>query len=531
MEITTAQTYNGTQSKMLHVFRRDYPSGSPTLFNARTTYNDDSDPVFTFKVDPNSVYKVTFYAKVKSDSTLKSPWFGVHASNHSENAGHRPRIANIVGNTKDAWLKYTYYLETKSNQTKFSFTFNAGESTPEAWIDDISVEETDFNVFTGHGEAAEEITINFDDYAVNSEHSERAYVDIAPDKDENQNNNALKFVNNNYGSASFNPDATRKKTDAVLSNIPVKPNTLYTLSYWLYVTRNTGSVSWFKFYYFPEDEEYSNYGILDATGMSQRGEWVKFETTFMTKPEQEVINIALDCASNPPEMWLDDISIKEVKSGGISQDNSATYSENMYNILGKDTYSDVTEDLLSASTGKYKLAVDKGAVYTFGVTVNGNSASSKVFLSFDGVNPMNVNEDELDMVITPDGAKTRKGLQFVSDKSGYVYVVVENSDGKMSLEAPYLFRTYSMSTFRPMGFDKVPDENLSVNTGQMENLPVFSTRSDVSMLSGQVTEGYTLKLLDRKDETIPQICKNVIGKKHNYKIASNQNCSTNCGNI
>ena len=117
MEITTAESYNGTQSKMLHVFRADYAAGSPTLFNARTTYNDDSDPVFTFKVDPNSVYKVTFYAKVKSDSTLKSPWFGVHASNHSENAGHRPRIANIVGNTKDAWLKYTYYLETKSNQT------------------------------------------------------------------------------------------------------------------------------------------------------------------------------------------------------------------------------------------------------------------------------------------------------------------------------------------------------------------------------------------------------------------------------
>ena len=505
MEITTAESYNGTQSKMLHVFRRDYPSGSPTLFNASTTYNDDSDPVFTFKVDPNSVYKVTFYAKVKSDSTLKSPWFGVHASNNSENAGHRPRIANIVGNTKDAWLKYTYYLETKPNQTKFSFTFNAGESTPEAWIDDISVEETDFNVFTGHGEAAEEITINFDDYAVNSEYCERTYVDTAPDKDANLNNRALKFVNKNYGSASFNPDATRKKTDAVLSNIPVKPNTLYTLSYWLYVTRNTGSVSWFKFYYFPEDEEYSNYGILYATGMSQRGEWVKFETTFMTKPEQEVINIALDCGENPPEMWLDDISIKEVKSGGMSQDNSATYSENMYNILGKDTYSDVTEDLLSASTGKYKLAVDKGAVYTFGVTASGSSSSnSRVFLSFDGVNPMSANDMEaLDMVVTPNGEETRYGLQFMSNDSGYIYIVVENSDSTMNLEAPYLFRTYSMSTFRPMGFDKVPDENLSVNTGRMDNLTVFSSASGVSLLNQKASNGYNLKMLDRKAEEPP----------------------------
>lgn len=506
MEITTAESYNGTQSKMLHVFRRDYPSGSPTLFNASTTYNDDSDPVFTFKVDPNSVYKVTFYAKVKSDNTLKSPWFGVHASNHSENAGHRPRIANIVGNTKDAWLKYTYYLETKPNQTKFSFTFNAGESTPEAWIDDISVEETDFNVFTGHGEAAEEITINFDDYAVNSEYCERTYVDTAPDKDANLNNRALKFVNKNYGSASFNPDATRKKTDAVLSNIPVKSNTVYKLSYWLYVTKNTGSVSWFKFYYFPEDEEYSNYGIIDPTGMNTRGEWVKFETEFITKPDQQFINFAIDCSANPPEMWLDDISIKEVKAGGVLVDNSATYSEDMYNILGKDTYADVTEELSSANTGAYRVEVSNGTVYTFGVTASGSSSSnSRVFLSFDGVNPMSANDMEaLDMVVTPNGEETRYGLQFMSDDSGYVYIVVENGDNTMSLEMPYLFRTYSMSTSRPMGFDKAPDKNLSVNTGRMDNLTVFSSASGVSLLNQKASNGYNLKLLDRKAED-PQI--------------------------
>ncbi len=473
MEITTAKNYEDKNSKMLHIFRNDYDK--PTLFNADTAYNADKDNTFTFAVKGNTVYKVTFRAKVFKDDTFKAkdlngdgtnenPWFQVLAHYSGWQPATR-QMAYMLWGRNNTWEEYTYYLTTDEKQDVFSFTFNAGQITPETWIDDIVVEETDFAVFKGHSEAKQKITINFDDYAVNSEYSDRLRIDAAPEKDGNKNNIAMKFIAGRYeGAACLNPTATRKGTDPVFS-IPANPNTLYKLSYWMYVTPDQQlGVKWFKFYYFQNPETWESEGLLDATAMPQRGEWVKFETSFVTAADQTKVNLALSSNNNLPEMWLDDITLEEVMPGGLQIMDNESYCSDFYNILIDEG---VASKIESGKSGVYKIPVNDMTQYTFGVTVKSKKASSsRIFLSFDGVNPMEPSEKEnpVSMVISSDGKSARHGLMFVSSRDGYVYIVVENDDGALKLEEPALFRSFSLSTAQPMGYEKAPLESLSYPT-------------------------------------------------------------------
>lgn len=473
MEIAKVKGKDGTESNALHLFRGIYDT--PTLLNANTAYNADTDPVFTFAVKENCVYKVTFKVKLAVDYDFKPQdldgdgkneglWVAVYQHYSGYPAGAQNKSMGILHSMKQGeWLQFTYYLETMDQQDVFSFTMNAGRITPEMWIDDITVTETDYAVFSGHTLSQEQI-ISFDDYAVNSENSERIYVENnAPTKDGKQNNSALYIpAGTHSGSVCLNPTAARAGKDPVYS-LPCKPGTLYTLSYWLYVTpdQQTG-VSWFKFYYFyvnktPWDanNDSTAQGLLDATGMRERGEWVKFETTFKTAADQNSVCLTFNAQSKMPEMWLDDIALAEVLPGGLENNSEYRYSAEMYNELS----TDMLRDIAAGKSGVYKLPIAAMTRYTFAATVGSTKQSaSRLFLSQDGVAPMEPSDPASGavMIAKADGTTTRYAFRFVSDRSGYVYLVIQNKDGALQIEAPQLFQTYSLSTAQPMGYAEAP---------------------------------------------------------------------------
>ncbi len=477
MEIAKVEGKDGAESNALHLFRGIYDS--PTLLNANTAYNADTDPVFTFAVKENSVYKVTFKVKLAVDYDFKAQdldgdgknealWVAAYQHYSGYPAGAQQKSMGILHSMKQGeWLQFTYYLETMDQQDVFSFTMNAGRITPEMWIDDITVTETDYAIFSGHTLSENQI-INFDDYAVNSENSERIYVENnAPAKDGKQNNSALYIpAGTRSGAVCLNPTAARAGNDPVYA-LPCKPSTLYTLSYWLYVTPEQQTyVSWFKFYYFyvnktPWDanNDSTTQGLLDATSMSERGEWVKFETTFKTAADQNTVCLTFNAQSKMPEMWLDDIALKELAPGGIEDNKEYTYVSNLYNELSADALSQIEK----AKTGVYRLPVEVMNRYTFAATLSGKeSASSRIFLSFDGINPMEPSDSASGavMMAKADGETTRHAFRFISNQSGYVYLIIKNDDGAIKLSDVQLFQSYSLSTARPMGYDKMPKRGL-----------------------------------------------------------------------
>lgn len=477
MEIAKAKGADGTVSNALHIFRGNYDT--PTLLNANTAYNADTDPVFTFAVKENSVYKVTFKVKLAVDYDFKAQdldgdgknealWVAAYQHYSGYPAGAQQKSMGVLHSLKQGeWLQCTYYLETMSQQDVFSFTMNAGRITPEMWIDDITVTETDYAVFPGHT-LAEKQVINFDDYAVNSENADRLYVENnAPAKDGNIDNSALYIpAGTHSGPVCLNPTAARAGKDPVYS-LPCKPNTLYNLSYWLYVTPDQETnVSWFKFYYFyvnktPWDanSDSTAQGLLDATSMPERGEWVKFETTFKTAADQNTVCLTFNAQSKMPEMWLDDIALAEIMPGGLEDNDEYLYSAELYNELP----TDVLKAISAAKSGVYKLPVSAMTRYTFAATVSSKKASaSRLFLSTDGVSPMEPSDPASGavMIAKADGKTTRHAFRFVSDRSGYVYLVIQNDDGALQIEAPQLFQTYSLSTALPMGYTEAPETGL-----------------------------------------------------------------------
>lgn len=475
MEITTAKGYDGKESKMLHIFEGIYDS--PTLLNSKTTLKSDKDLNFTFSVDDEKVYKLSWRFKIAEypefDTKKYSKWYAFYCNYN----GTSTSMATVHSLKSDKWYEFVYYIQPKEKQDVISFYFNAGSVTPESWIDDIVLEETDYEIFNGWDGNAEQIVIDFDKFAVNSEYSERIRIEDAPDKDGNTNNKAMKILGDDHSSAvCLNPGTTRKSNDPVFT-MPVAPNTMYSLSYWLYVEpERKYPLGWFKFYYFylsdpseykNDTEYYSKQGLLDATNMSTNGEWVKFETTFVTNSDQTSVTVTLNGSSRMPEMYLDDITLKEVTPGGVRLTNNSSYSESAYNLLSKGDYA---KQITASKTAKIKIPLEPLTRYTFGITVNSSKISnSKIYLSFDGETMMsdsNFAQNAPDMCALSNGKTTRYGFEFVSSSNNYIYIVIENDDGALTLEDPYLFKSLSASTVRAMGHSEKPDTSLSVNSNE-----------------------------------------------------------------
>ncbi len=147
MELLSAEGYDGKTSNMIHIKEGVYSDA--TFLNWGTT-TKDTDDVFTVPVNPNSTYQISWRVKIKTETvmseTVTNKWFAFYVYN----SGTAKNIADVTNAQRDTWLEYNVKFTTAANQTKLSFTFNAGGAaalniaTPEAWIDDIVIEESPY---------------------------------------------------------------------------------------------------------------------------------------------------------------------------------------------------------------------------------------------------------------------------------------------------------------------------------------------------------------------------------------------------
>ena len=483
IEIVNAEGYDGKKSNMLHFKKGAYESA--TTLNYSTTFATDTDAVFTMGVKPQKVYKLSFRVKANSqtlpDGATKGEWIGVYACFGKQNI-----VSSYQHSAKRAeWLYYEYNITTTAEQNLLSLYVNAGEYTPDMWIDDIKLVETDFEPFLGWGsEPKDEILINFDDFYVGYDIA-CASIKDAPARDGKVSKATyLKGGDYNYNVVA-NYSAVTQYRDPVFT-VPCKPETLYEFSYYIYVPKNTGSLGYFAVYY-----DWANTWLLRASGMPERDQWVKKSVRFTTKAGQTQLSFTFNGGKVIPDIYLDDILLKELKPGTLNLSSDASYSEAPYNVFENEK---LTSKVTANKTTVIKLPVKKQFQYTFGITVESlKKSNSRIFLSFDGVNPMPLSDVTAPFsVITSDGVGGRFGIDFISDTSGYVYLVIENDDGALKLSDPYLFNTNSISANLPMGKAEKPEVgtlSVNANKGHLEKLVVFGSTEEEALIGDSPATG------------------------------------------
>lgn len=482
MEIVEAEGYDGKTSKMLHFIKGQYTNA--TTLNYSSTYATDTDALFTIGVKPKKVYNLSFRVKANSQTLpegAKAEWIGIYATFNKQYI-----VSHYQHNAKrDEWVEYTYSVTTSADQNLLSFYVNAGEPTPDMWIDDIKLVETDYEAFVGWGdEPRDEILINFDDFYVNYDIACASITD-GPERD-GKVTKATYLKGGSYDyNAVANYSSVTQYRDLVFT-VPCKENTLYEFSYYIYVPKDTGTVDYFAVYY-----DWSNTWVLRSSGMTERDEWVKKTTRFTTKAGQTQLSLTFNGGKVIPDIYLDDICLKELKPGTVNLATDSSYSEAPYNLFETEK---LTSQVTAGKTTVIKIPVIKQLQYTFGITVERlKKSSSRVFLSFDGVNPMAASIDGAPTsIISADGNGGRYGIDFISDASGYVYLVIENDDGALKLSDPYLFNTNSLSTIYPMGMAEKPGvSGLSVNKnkGELKELVVFGSQAEEELMGESPATG------------------------------------------
>ena len=463
IEIAEGTAYDGSKSKMLHFKKGQYTLA--TTLNYGTGYQSDSDDVFTVGVKPNSVYKLTYRIKIDSNKEFTPEWLGFYATYNKEMLA----MAYFHSGSKfDEWLLYECTLTTGASQNLLSFYANMGKNTPDIWIDDITLTKTDMTPFNGWGDTPkEEYNINFDDFDVVYDNSAIEIID-GPAKEDGSVSKATHIKAGSYKNAVFSNWSTVTTGKDKVFTIPVKPNTLYEFGYSLYTDEKEGKIAYFTFFY-----DYENTLALGASGDATKKKWVHRTARFVTKPDQTQISIGFNAGETVLNLFLDDVYLKEILPGTVGYANDLSYCENPYNIVKQQG---LQKKVTSGKSAVIKLPVKEQTMYTFGITVNSSKMSnSKIFLSTDGVTPMAKSMDNAPTaIISADGKSGRYGINFVSDNTGYVYLVIQNDDGALTLKDPMLFNTVSISTGLPIGRKTMQKTELSVNKNvKLENIKLL----------------------------------------------------------
>ncbi len=367
-------------------------------------------------------------------------------------------------------------------------TANATTGEP-VYIDAITLTETDVVNFAysdtlpfeGWGTTPRDTyTINFDDFYVPMDMSERIQLSKAPEKD-GKTTIAAHILNGQHQSATVpNLKTVGSDTDPVFT-VPVEESTKYSVSYSLYITKDQGTLDYFGFYY---DFFYTN-GLEDTTtivrnsGMEERGEWVTFEAFFTTKPGQKVCSMIWNAGENNLDMYIDDIVLRKIVPGVVYSAEDTSYCEDFYN-----TFIDngILDDISGAKSGVYKIPVQKDVFYTFGLDVVKANASSnsRIFVSFDGVNPLPLGVSTApSSIITGTTKFGRYAYDFVTNSSGYVYVVIENDDGALKISDPTLFLAYRLTKSENKGVAQDPNQSFLTHNGELAELWVLGANESV----------------------------------------------------
>ena len=314
--------------------------------------------------------------------------------------------------------------------------------------------------------------INFDDKAEYPlERSDAMEISLAPERD-GKSTKALHILGGEYdadlalnetticGSPSDN--YATQNTDSVFC-LPVKAETLYKFTCYAYLKAG-GEINYLAVY-----ADANNYFTMHRAEYlnDTPNEWVKIETVFRTLENQTVAGIYFNFDSAPPEMWFDDFSLEQISAGAIAPTDE-TYCEKQYNIIGFNKLKDISGAINNAKSGVYEIFTEKNQLYTFGFTAE-NLGENSVFLSFDGTNPIN---GSADISTFKAQAENRYGYSFCSNEQGFLYVVIDNKDGKLKLSDLQIFKPYYIGTKQAMGYSQNPNkatEEITVATLKTDN--------------------------------------------------------------
>ena len=363
-------------------------------------------------------------------------------------------------------------------------SFNPTDSTVGApvYIDEISLSKTteeDFayansKPFEGWGDTPRDTyVINFDDFYVPMDMSDRIHLSDAPEKDGRVTKAAHILYGQHMSATVPNLATVGSDTDPVFT-VPVEESTKYSVSYSLYITKDMPTLRYFAFYYdfFYTDGTEDTTTIVRNSGMEERGEWVTFEVFFTTKPGQEVCSMIWNAGEINLDMYIDDITLRKIVPGVVYDAAETSYCEEFYNEF---VDCKILDDIKAAKSGVYKIPVKKDVFYTLGLTASNQKGSdSCIYVSFDGVNPIpSAMADAPSAVITANKTEQRYGYDFVTDDSGFVYVVIKNDDGALKIKAPNLFFAYQLTKSENKGTKLNPNQPFAAYNGELSELWVL----------------------------------------------------------
>ena len=442
------------------------------------------------ELEVNQDYKISFayYSDetnvTYSDSLFSQQGILTKGTELGQGGGAYPKsvyyAADPCAGEQGKWHKYEFSFTNWDNTEKYFYCVPVFEGgAKKFYVADFKIEKTTLEKktprpFTGWGdEPKEEYLINFDDFLVPFTES---VVEISegPARDGKTSNTMHILPIESQTSIFPRYQSIKNYTDSIFT-LNVKPNTLYEYSFWIFIHEKAENIPWLQFFY-----DYSGndtYILLNKT--KDKGRWVKYSAKFTTKADQTKISIGVNLGETIREMWIDEFRIKEVPAGVLVGDNTRSYCVDDQNITVKSKAFGTIE---GSKSGVYKFSLTPSAQYSFGISVKSSkTSSSRVFLSYDGVNPIMPSDEGAECgEIRSLTQNMRYCFNFVSNSTGELYLVVENNDNALKLSEPALFKTTTLSTGRFAGSDAPISRSLSANKGK-ENLKDLSTEGLVML--------------------------------------------------
>ena len=428
-DIVTAKNEAGKNSRMLYYKPGQYASN--VEFNKIKIYTDN-DPNLTVPIKDDTVYKITYKYKIAS-GTPSPDWLSFYTSYDGKASNAKGyNVATAV--KKDQWHTYETYYSPVAGQNYVSLSMQFGKISHGVWIDDITIEETDLNLFKGHTPGEVKYEVNFDDYSVPLDNP-FLKIEKAP-KRNGKVSNAIHIPKiTAQQPVTLNNVSVSDRSERVFA-IPVEPNTRYVWSFWAYTVKK--KPTYFGFYYnYDSTNIYTNVLRYHEKNI-KAGKWEKFTVELKTGEEQTMLYTWFNAGEATTEMWIDDIILEKMLPGTTSE-TDLFYCEDYFNNVGK---KENHSDLLEAKSGVYEVDVKDNLVHTFSIIASGKGS---VTLSLDGKNPMPVGAtDAPEPTVQFDGTTKSTAINFYSGSTNKVYLIVDNVDN-LKIDELMLFTSKSLN--------------------------------------------------------------------------------------
>ena len=207
---------------------------------------------------------------------------------------------------------------------------------------------------------------------------------------------------------------------------------------------NTDAYSW------GAERRYSSLAMFVPSNFDpKKTEWVKHEKIFVCLQDMYLGLYSYGAM----EVYLDDFTVTKMPDGVIDANYPDRYSDSLYNEIN---FCEGKEQLETKSSGKQIIpfALDARGDYVFTATVNGKHSSLALAWDENGT-------DIMDGTEITSGTKT---VRFMTDKSGMVYLVIQNGDGANAFSDVLLAKTKHLHAektvvngFRHMSADQLPE--------------------------------------------------------------------------